>query len=125
MTPNPNHTSAPKSAVMIVYHHSGQVKVQNRNWNLTLSVFWMMKTGGPRGRSATRSPHHSVCARPAVAHRVEPSSRPPHVPVDGRFRRHSLSSGRGGCLAVAAGSKPNLDTSMAMTDRSTRLYVPA
>jgi hypothetical protein len=28
---------------MIVYHHSGQVKVQNRNWNLTLSVFWMMK----------------------------------------------------------------------------------
>jgi hypothetical protein len=29
---------------MIVYHHSGQVKVQNRNWNLTLSVFWMMKT---------------------------------------------------------------------------------
>ena len=28
---------------MMVYHHSGQVKVQNRNWNLTLSVFWMMK----------------------------------------------------------------------------------
>ena len=37
--PNPNHTSAPNSAVMMVYHHSGQVKVQNRNWNLTLSVF--------------------------------------------------------------------------------------
>ena len=31
---------------MIVYHHSGQVKVQNRNWNLTLSVFWMMKIEG-------------------------------------------------------------------------------
>jgi hypothetical protein len=58
---NPNHTSAPKSAVMIVYHHSGQVKVQNRSWNLTLSVFWMMKIRRtPRGRSATRSPHHSV-----------------------------------------------------------------
>jgi hypothetical protein len=26
-----------------VYHHNGQVKVQKRNWNLTLSVFWMMK----------------------------------------------------------------------------------
>src|SRR5215218_2587918 len=86
ITPNPNHTSAPNSAVMIVYHHSGQVKVQNRNWNLTLSVFWMMKTGGPRGRSATRPPRHSVCARPAVAHPVEPPSRPPHVLVDGRFR---------------------------------------
>jgi hypothetical protein len=44
ITPSPNHTSAPKTAVMIVYHHSGQVKVQNRNWNLTLSVFWMMKS---------------------------------------------------------------------------------
>jgi hypothetical protein len=29
---------------MMVYHHSGQVKVQTRNWNLTLSVFWKMKT---------------------------------------------------------------------------------
>jgi hypothetical protein len=28
---------------MMVYHHNGQVKVQKRNWNLTLSVFWMMK----------------------------------------------------------------------------------
>jgi hypothetical protein len=27
----------------MVYHHSGQLKVQNRNWNLTLSVFWKMK----------------------------------------------------------------------------------
>jgi hypothetical protein len=83
---------------MIVYHHSGQVKVQNRSWNLTLSVFWMMKIRRtPRGRSATRSPHHSVCARPAVAHPGEPPSRP-HVPVDGRFWRHSLPSGRGDCL---------------------------
>ena len=28
---------------MMVYHHSGHVKVQKRNWNLTLSVFWKMK----------------------------------------------------------------------------------
>ena len=40
---NPNHTSVPHTAVMMVYHHGGQVKVQEWNWNLILSVFWMMK----------------------------------------------------------------------------------
>jgi acetate kinase len=33
--------------------------------------------------------------------------------------------GGAAALAVAAASKPNVDTSMAMTDRSARLYVPA
>ena len=81
---------------MMVYHHSGQVKVQNRNWNLTLSVFWMMKirrtpdAGQRRDRPATQFAPVRLLPTP-----------------------------------VAAGSKPNVDTSMAMTDRSARLYVPA
>jgi hypothetical protein len=53
---------------MIVYHQNGQVVAQNRSWNLTRLVFWMMRSGAPRRRSAKRSPHHSVCARSAVAH---------------------------------------------------------
>jgi acetate kinase len=33
--------------------------------------------------------------------------------------------GGAAALPMAAGSKPNVDTSMPMTDRSARLYVPA
>ena len=56
-----------------------------------------------RRRVSEASPRHSVCARPAVAHPAELSSRPPHVPVDGRSQQHRLPSGRGGCFGGGRG----------------------
>ena len=110
---------------MMVYHHSGQVKVQNRNWNLTLSVFWMMKIRSTRHRSATQSPRHSVAPVRLLptrsnCHHLLLMSRP-----RGDFGAIVCHLGGAAALPVAAGSKPNVDTSMPMTDRSARLYLAA
>ena len=43
MTPNPNHTNAPNSAITTLNSHSGQVKLQTRKLSVTSSVFWIMK----------------------------------------------------------------------------------
>ncbi len=43
MTPSPTHTSAPNTAVMMVYNHNGQEKCQTKKCSFMSSVFWMMK----------------------------------------------------------------------------------
>jgi hypothetical protein len=43
MTPSPSQTSAPNTAVMMVYHHNGQEKCHTKKCSFIFWVFWIMK----------------------------------------------------------------------------------
>ena len=102
----------------MVYHHSGQVKVQTRNWNLTLSVFWMMKirrTPTPVSEAigpATQFAPVRLLPIRLNCHHVLLMSR-----SAGGFAATVCRLGAAAAMAVAVG-EPDVDTSMPMTDRS-------
>ncbi len=55
------HSNPPTNAIAKVKSHSGQVKLQRRNWSVTGWVFWIMKMGqqpdsGERGDHSTAEP---------------------------------------------------------------------
>src|SRR4029453_2510667 len=112
---------------MMVYHHSGQVKVQNRNWNLTLSVFWMMKT------RRTPTPVSEAIAPPPS---LRPSGCCPSgctviTPSSCRGRREvsapPFAVWKGGCFGGGLGQQARCDEHMAVVPvlaRSCRLQGP-